>query len=256
MRGPLDFATIAMATNYELRRIVDGGAAEEMRNATFQACRNYVVKLECVKDDKVVGYFSGFMYHDDEPLILTSGRIDCFGGATKYFALFYEGTSLHRRVELQALKMGWPLGEQRTSCGTTYNAHKPDLALFQCDYIPAHGPRPFAAAQPHVGSTVFIIGFKGKEEPQLSLCEGHVSYAGLSNLLVTADYDDGYSGSPVFNANGFLIGMVSAGDGDTCAPTRTEERCTNKNVVVVPALFIHNCLCAPQPERSYPGFRG
>eukprot|EP00955_Chlamydomonas_euryale_P100183 365266-Chlamydomonas_euryale.AAC.3 len=228
--------------DYQLGRSVISAAAEHKRKVIYEGCKNYVVKLECLKDNKVVGFFNGFMYHD-LPLILTSGHIDCYAGATNYFALFYEGTALQQKVELKPLKFGQPAGVQQTFDGIPYNAHDPDLALFESSHNPVHGCRPFGAGQPSVGATVFIIGFKDKEEPQLSISEGHVSYVGISCFHVAAYADNGYSGSPVFNADGYVIGMVMAGDGHT-----------NKNVVVVPTTTIDNWLRLG--EISHPGFRG
>ena len=220
------------------------------RKVIYEGCKDYVVKLECMKDNQVVGFFNGFMYHDDQPLILTSGHIDCYAEATNYFAWFFEGTALQQRVELQSLMFGRPVGVNRTTDGITYNGHDPDLALFASNK-PVHDghvmdmiyrPRPFGAGQPSVGATVFIVGFKGKQEPQLSISEGHVSYAGIScfHVSITAYADNGYSGSPVFNADGYVVGMVMSGD--------------DKNVVAVPTTTIDTWL--RMGENSYPGFRG
>jgi hypothetical protein len=237
--------SMGFPVDYMLGRSVISTAAEHKRKVIYEGCKNYVVKLECMKDNQVVGFFNGFMYHDDQPLILTSGHIDCYAEATNYFALFYEGTALQQRVELQSLMFGRPVGVNRTTDGITYNGHDPDLALFASSYKPVHGLRPFGAGQPSVGATVFIVGFKGKQEPQLSISEGHVSYVGIScfHVSITAYADNGYSGSPVFNADGYVIGMVMSGDGHT-----------NKNVVAVPTTTIDTWL--RMGENSYPGFRG
>ena len=83
-----------------------------------------------------------------------------------------------------------------------------------------------------MGDTTFIVGFKGKSEPQLSFSDGHVAYAGFSVLHMTNNNaDNGYSGSPVFNDAGFIIGMVQGKEGTTLM-----------HVNVVPATIMpHGC---------------
>jgi hypothetical protein len=63
---------------------------------------------------------------------------------------------------------------------------------------------------PRIGATAHIVGFKGTDEPQLSIFDGTVSYvpAAADAMLLTAYADNGLSGSPVFNGDGYIIGMV------------------------------------------------
>lgn len=224
--------------NYELGRIVGHAAAEERRKSVYNGSKNYVVKLECEKDDAVVGFFNGFMYCE-KPLIITSGHIDSWAGATKYFAVFYEGTTQQTRRELSLLRAGTSTGTQLTGEGITYEGHNPDMALFEIlGYEPIR-PLPPCATKAAVGDTVFIVGFKGKSEPQLSFSEGVVAYADLLTFQVTAYADNGYSGSPVYNADGFVIGMVQGPEGFTM-----------KMVTVVPVELMHMSLV----NSSHPGF--
>lgn len=234
LRGAMGFPV-----DYELgQRIMSG---EHKRTAIFGACKNYVVKLECQRDDVVVGFFNGYMYCDD-PLILTAGHVNGYDGATKVFACFYEGTILSNRVELELIKVGNPLGSRLTSTGVIYNAYDPDCAVYKSPTpLPAASVRPYAATA-SVGDTSLIVGFKGKGEPQLSFSDGHVAYAGLSVLQVTNNADNGYSGSPVFNSAGFIIGMVQG-----------EEGTTFKHVNVVPATIINQWLLLPP---GCPAFKG
>jgi hypothetical protein len=234
--------------NYELGRAVSDNMAEMKRKAIYEGCKNYVVKLICLDTfGNTCGFFNGFMYCSDEPLILTSGHMINFNGATRYQATFFQGTACEQRVELQLVKTGFPIAHT-SSNGTPCVVYNPDTALFKYDAkaIPPHPLRPYAA-QASVGDTVFIAGFKGKEEPQLSFSDGIVSWIGWSKntteMHVTAYADNGYSGSPVFNADGYVIGMVKGGDGHTI-----------KQVVVVPVANIHQWLGASEPVQ--PGFKG
>jgi len=239
---------MAFPVYYELGRDVNND--EWKRKAIYHACsKDYVFKLVCEKEGVVVGHFNGFMYTNEPPRILTSGHIVGYAGASKYFACFYEGPNLANlayRVELELVKAGQHLGTKQTSRGVTVNVFSPDAAVFK--FAPGHSvqpvatPRPFAATAA-VGDTAFIVGFEAiaRDEPQLNFSEGVVSYSGLNALHTTARADDGYAGSPVFNGNGYIIGMVQGGEG------------TTKCVIVVPAPVLHMWLIMP-PE--CPGFRG
>ena len=78
-----------------------------------------------------------------------------------------------------------------------------------------------------------IVGFKGRHAPQLSFADGSVSFIDLDFMTVTAYGDNGLSGSPVFDIDGFLIGMVEGGEA---------EGMTNKQVRCVSAKTIHHFL--------------
>jgi len=235
---------MGMPVDYELGR--DIGTDERKRKAIFEGCKDYVFKLVCEEGGVVKGHFNGFMYTNEPPLILTSGHIMNYNGCSKYFACFYQGTEQADRVELQLLKAGLHQGTEQTSSGLTINEYSPDAAVFKFapgSSVPlVSAPRPFAATA-SVGDTAFIVGFKAKDEPQLSFSEGVVSYSGVTVLHTTAYADNGYSGSPVFNNDGFVIGMVQGDEGTT-----------TKQVTAVPATVLHSWLSMLPP--SCPGFSG
>jgi hypothetical protein len=222
--------------DYESGRIVGHTVPEERCTSVYNG---YVIKLECEKDDVVVGFFNGFMYCE-KPLIITSGQIDSWAGATKYFAVFYEGTEQQTRCELSLLHTGTSTGTRLTGDGISYEGHNPDMALFQIlGYEPIR-PQPPCATRATVGDTVFIVGFKGKSEPQLSFSEGVLAHADLLTFQVTACADNGYyPGSPVINADGFIIGLVQGPEGFTM-----------NMVTVVPVALMHLSLVSS----SLPGF--
>ncbi|PNH00908.1 hypothetical protein TSOC_013245 [Tetrabaena socialis] len=80
---------------------------------------------------------------------------------------------------------------------------------------PAHPPRPHGSVAA-TGDSAYVIGFAGLE---LSLKSGTVSSVGFmggatspfGSFTIDTYAEPGYSGSPILNMDGFLIGMVQAG---------------------------------------------
>ncbi|GFR50961.1 hypothetical protein Agub_g13281 [Astrephomene gubernaculifera] len=212
---------------------------EAKLKAIYQGCNNYVVKLVCSGGGTTKGFFNGFFYSDSN-LILSSGHISGFGGADKYEALFFHGTALAKRCELKLLHLGSFVGQATSSAGIPFNVYNPDVAVLECPDVPPHPPRPFAEVV-SPGASVCVVGFKGVDEPQLSISDGIVSYSGMDTMHITAHVDDRYSGSPVLSTQGYVVGMVKAGLGTTI-----------KQVEVVSAQTIHSFLVS----KGLPGFKG
>lgn len=243
LRGAMGFPV-----DYELGAAISKHH-EFRRKAVYEATKNFVVKITCYKAEngiglKPCGFFNGFFYNTDTPLVLTSGHIDGFNGASHYKASFFYATSHWYECDLQLVKTGPSIGQQTTSDGKVFNAHDPDVAVFSCDQssLPPHPPRPFAAPAT-VGDTVYVVGFKGIDEAQLTFSEGVVSYQSVSSMTVTAYADAGFSGCPVLNMDGFLVGMVVAGDGFAI-----------KQVKILPAQLLHAVLVISEPV--LPGLSG
>lgn len=204
----------------------------------YEGCKNYVVKLQCTGHGNT-SFFNGFFYSDNNH-ILTSGHIVGFNGADKYYAVFDKGTSQEATSELQLLHVGTLVREATNSSDVPFNVYVPDVAVFQCPYVPAHPPRPFAIrASP--GDQVCVVGFRGVDEAQLSISDGIVSYVNMETMHITAHADEGYSGSPVLSSEGYVVGMVKVGVGTSI-----------KQVEVVPADNIHSFL----RSKGLPGFQG
>ena len=115
-----------------------------------------------------------------------------------------------------------------------------NAVLFTCDHVPPHPHRPLARAC-GVGDIAYVVGFKGKAEHQLSFIDVVVSYLGLREMTITSHADNGYTGCPVFDLDGFLIGMVKGGQCQTMW-----------EVVVVPSATIDALLLQSPPA---PGLR-
>lgn len=221
--------------DYELGRALLGGA--EKRRAIHEGCKNYTVKLECVDGGRnTIGFFNGFMYRDGQPLILTAGHIVGWNGTVTCYAIFLKGTPSESRHELKLLRTGRYVRDATRPAADgsliNFKIYDPDVALFEvpagCGALPAHLPRPYAS-MPRIGDTAYVVGFKGTDEPQLSIFDGTVSYvpATADAMLLTAYVDDGLSGSPVFNGDGYVIGMVTSGDdGHTTQQAKALPTCT------------------------------
>eukprot|EP00955_Chlamydomonas_euryale_P108253 365832-Chlamydomonas_euryale.AAC.8 len=260
---------------------------ETKLKAIYEGCKSYVVNLVCSRGDET-GFFNGFFYNDSN-LVLTSGHISGWNGADKYEALYFQGTTLERRCELKLLHLGSFVRQEISDTGTPFNVRKgkegtkagkgqdetSDVTVLECPDVPSHPPRPYAE-QGHPGASVCVVGFKGVEEPQLSICDGVVSYTGLNvmhtglnvmhtglnvmhtgldvmhtgldvmhtglNVMhITAHADDGYSGSPVLSTEGYVVGMIKG-----------EVGTTSKQVKVVDVKTIHSFLVS----KGLPGFQG
>jgi S1-C subfamily serine protease len=224
--------------DYELGQAIIKNNEAKLK-AIYEACKGYVVKLISSKGGQNQGFFNGFFYSDSN-IILSSGHICGFNGADKYEAVFYQGSTLEHRVELELLHVGSFVHDTTTHNGTPVKVYNPDVAVLECPNVPPHPPRPFAE---HVtpGTLVCVVGFKGVEEPQLSISDGIVSYVGFDSMHITAHADDGYSGSPVLSTQGYVVGMIKGALGTTI-----------KQVEVVSAQKIHDFLVS----KGLPGFMG
>jgi len=236
---------MGFSIDYELGRSMST-LSESRGKAIFQGCKNYVVKLIACKPGPEggplveCGFFNGFFYNDKEPLILTCGHIDGWNGATSYYALLYHGTPMEQRLDVEFIKVGSETGPQQAPDGTWFKGHEPDLALLKASGQPAHPPRPFAA-QVTTGDTVFVIGFKGKNEAQLTFDQGIVAYRGMQEMLLTGYAENGFSGCPVISFDGFFAGMVVGCDGYTVKHTKA-----------ISAEIIHSWLQGG--DAKFPGF--
>ncbi|EFJ47113.1 hypothetical protein VOLCADRAFT_92229 [Volvox carteri f. nagariensis] len=188
-----------------LDRLIDPGPGDGVRTALQELCKlifnrskNLVVKIvgckrrqESTSDLEPVIYLNGFFYSNSDPYILTCAH-GLKSGATDFFALMSDGSAFNDQV---------PIKLEPT--------HPPQL----------HG------AMEAVGDSTYMIGFAGRDAPQLSSNSGTISSVGFM----------GYSGSPILNMDGFLIGMVQAG----------HDPNGSKQVTAIPAqginMFLQTC---------------
>lgn len=214
---------------------MDLGASLAMESV-YNMCKRIVVKIICfTDDDKQCGFFNGFFYHDTEPYILTCGHSVRFGGATKYKALLPDGNS--DLVDLQLTKQ-WHV-----------------VAVFTFSYGLKRCPFATTAA---IRDTVFAVGFGGCDERQPMLVKGTVSYDGMGGMAIVVCNDNNddngvstgcplFPGCPVFNVDGFIVGMVV---GEDLRGTLTNIQHVN----AIQAMVIHTWLISVDPV--LPGLQG
>ena len=193
---------------------------EFVKKAIHEGCKNnYVVKLKCSGENGPVHHFNGFFYSDSE-YVVTTGRIVEYEGASKYQAVLYKGTE-EQSCDLELIKI-----------------FNPDVAVFRCLEAPPPNPMKPYGAQVYIGDLVHIVGFKGEDDLQPGISDGTVSYKDLRSMHVRDA--EGYSGSPVMSAGGFVVGMVKWSEAKQAAV----------EVVCVPTInyFLRSI--------GLPGFRG
>mmetsp|Transcript_37806 Transcript_37806/g.106836 ORF Transcript_37806/g.106836 Transcript_37806/m.106836 type:complete len:235 (-) Transcript_37806:67-771(-) len=212
-RGAMGFPV-----DYELG-LAHSRVAETWREHIYTVSKVFVIKISCESGGREIGFFNGFLYCDNAPYVITCGHIMKVQDVTRYLATTFDGTQRSSRVELAP---------------RFHSLEAPDVAVFEyTSGVPPHAPRPLPA-EVAIGQTVYVVGFKGMQEPQLTFTDGIVAhYNPFVDPLIscTAYADDVFSGSPVFNIYGFLVGMVQGCQGTTI-----------HLVKLVPALEIHRFL--------------
>eukprot|EP00983_Pelagomonas_calceolata_P045197 1139615-Pelagomonas_calceolata.AAC.1 len=165
--------------------------------ALFNATKDYVVKIVCKNAaGEECGFFNGFFYHDTEPYIITTARIIGFEGACQYTMMLFDGTKLSKEYAREVVKCNFAL----------------DVAVFRCVIRLPHPPSSKAAVV-GISHTVFVVGFEGHSDAQLTFNEGRVTHMSFDGTFSTSAYADaGVSGAPVFNMDGYFVGMVKSGE--------------------------------------------
>jgi S1-C subfamily serine protease len=225
-------ASMGFPVSFELGMNMDQ-EIQEHGKYIFQCSKNYVVKIVCKETDTQTGQLTfcgqlnGFFYHDSEPYIITTAHI-FNSGATAFAARFFtpNGFDDHELIPVCH-------GEKKL---TTDNPPTPfwvpDVAVFKLasGILPPHPHRPLATFG-YTGDHAYVVGYPVDTAEELSYTKGMVSHSKFERMTITAYADDGFSGSPVLNLRGCLIGMVQGGHGRTI-----------KQVNVVPATIVHYFL--------------
>jgi hypothetical protein len=230
--------------DYELGRVVSK-YRQERRKQVLNVVKHQVVKIVCSDGNgDCVGFFNAFFYLDTEPLLLTAGHIVGWNGATVYTAVLQQRTESELCVQLgQPIKVGAEAGMQHTAQGVAFMSRQPDIAVFRCPQQPPVPPRCSAALIAATGDDFYSVGYKGVDEAQLVFSEGTITSVGLSGMVLSGCIDESFSGAPVFNSDGYLVGMVQGGDGTAIM-----------QVNMVPTYTIHHFLQTGEPV--LPGLRG
>jgi len=187
--------------------------------ALFNATKDYVVKIVCKNAaSEECGFFNGFFYHDTEPYIITTAHIIGFEGASQYLMMLFDGTRLSEEYAMEVVKCNFAL----------------DVAVFRCVTRLPHPPSSKAAV---VGISHMVLAV-GHSDAQLTFNEGKVTHLSFDGTFSVSTYADAvFSGAPIFNMDGYFVGMVKSGEGTYI-----------KQPVCVGATKIHNALVSePHP---------
>lgn len=169
---------------------------EELDRDILARTEPYVVKLYGRDDaDQPLGEFSGIL-HAPQPLIWTMGHALQFGkdanssGVTSFVAVYQDGSQEHVSVEVPPVP-GFDLLLLRGSRASD----KPLAAAIaaRCDIAYTLGCMPGSA--------------------RVRIDRGVVAAAEPCAWYVAAHAGEGWSGGPVVNRNGRLLGLVQAGAG-------------------------------------------
>ena len=102
--------------------------------------------------------------------------------------------------------------------------------------MPALAP-PLPPHAPSIGDKTYIMAYTGGASRELNISDGIVSAASWNKYTTTAYADNGYSGAPVIDMRGFLLGIVVEGIGATI-----------KQVSFMPATAIQAFLQTGGPQ--------
>lgn len=175
-----------------------------------------------------VGEFSGFL-HDS--VIVTAGH-----------AMQFCGKATGSTSPVQAFKAVYPDGTEEAVqvLFAPPPSNIPDLMLLKG----SHKSEPFRGKAVTMMETVYAFGYSGGEglqAGQLPSCsKGSIASVVPGAVAITAHADDGFSGGPVVDILGRLVGVVQGGMGTTIL-----------RVGIIPSYDVHSYLLqAGQPGLS------
>lgn len=213
--------------------------AERRSKQLAERARLLMVHVACIAaGGEHVGYLNGVFYlgGGQDPLVLTTGHVLGWGGAVAYEAFFRDEDGSDHAAPLEMLKAG-AVNHSIKAQPPAAHEYYPDLAVFRAvmqggQAMPMLAP-PMPPAVPWLGDKTFILAYTGADH-NLNFTEGTVSSAGLDVYHTTAYADSGFSGAPVINTRGFLLGLVVRGIGTTI-----------KQVAFIPSNVIQGFLLGP-----------
>ena len=228
-----------LPVEYELGRAT-AELVEKRGKQLLSRSKSLLALLLCVDaGENIVGAMNGTFYlgGGQLPLILTTAHIIGWGGAVKYRASFDSEDGVPCLLDLELLKSGAVIPHE-TAAPPQAHKFSPDLAVFRCktDRMPALAP-PLPPRAPSIGDKTYIMAYTGGASRVLNMSDGIVSAASWNKYTTTAYADHGYSGAPVIDMRGFLLGVVVDGIGASI-----------KQVSFVPATTIHAFLQTGEPQ--------
>jgi len=181
-------------------------------------------------EGKVVVTLNGVFYLGDgqAPLVLTTAHIIGWGGAETYKARVMIEGGLTGLIDMQLLKAGKKMVDI-VAASPQPHEYFPDVAVFECLQQPPMLPPPMPAKTSSLGDICYILAYTG--DGQLNFSCGMVSSVSVNLCTTTAYADNGFSGAPVIDQRGCLLGLVTRGHGNS-----------NKQVSFLPVTLIQGYL--------------
>mmetsp|Transcript_8089 Transcript_8089/g.23205 ORF Transcript_8089/g.23205 Transcript_8089/m.23205 type:complete len:244 (-) Transcript_8089:145-876(-) len=167
-----------------------------------------------------------------DPFVLTTAHIIDWGGAETYKARVNTEGGLTGLIDMELLKAGEKMVDVLVA---NPQAHEyfPDVAVFKCLQQPPMLPPPMPAKPSFLGDICYILAYTG--DRQLNFSCGMVSSVSVNLCTTTAYADSGFSGAPVVDQRGCLLGLVTRGHGNS-----------NKQVSFLPVTLIQGYLVGLQ----------
>ena len=228
--------------------------AEKRGKHMIERSKSLLVHMVCMDPhDEIVGNFNGLFYlgGGQDPLVLTIAHMICFNGATKYMAAFYAEDGTTHMLGLALLKAGAEVPGVQPPPAPQAHVYLPDLAVFRVNTsgtdMPMLAP-PLPPAVTSIGDKTYIIALTA-DDHTLSFSEGVVSSVCIDACTTTAYADHGYSGAPVIDMRGHLLGLVVRGVGTAIKLVE----------FIPPSTYRHSCRLEPrncmvsQPSRPSSG---
>ncbi|PNW85021.1 hypothetical protein CHLRE_03g168300v5 [Chlamydomonas reinhardtii] len=149
------------------------------------------------RDGAPAGEFSGFQYSTSSNTIVGAAHMVGFSGLPRGSGPLAEMFKARYADGFEEVV------EVRNSAADQL----PDIAIL-CGSRPA--PRPMVGAHCNTGDTVYALGFSPHFTTP-SFSKGIVSNSKIGSITITAHADNGYSGGPVVNTRGQLVGTIKGG---------------------------------------------
>ncbi|EFJ39319.1 hypothetical protein VOLCADRAFT_101114 [Volvox carteri f. nagariensis] len=185
----------------------------------FIKYRPLLVKIYGASNDGTpAGEFSGFLYSQAAEIIVTAGHIVGFSGvgpqgrgppAEKFRARYEDGF------------------EEDVMLVNHVPNNVPDIAILRGS---RRAPHSLLGDLCSTGDIVYAFGFS-TFFPSPSFSKGMVSSTRVGQVAITAHADNGYSGGPVLDCRGQLVGLIKGSIGTTII-----------QVGITPAVDLHTVL--------------
>jgi len=204
---------------------------EKRGKQLLQRAQNLVPQLLAYDaEGKVTCTLNGVFYlgGGQDPCVLTTAHIIGRGGAETYKARVSTEGGLTGLMDMELLKAGEKMLDVLAASPQAHE-YFPDVAVFKCLQQPPMLPPPMPAKPSSPGDLCYILAYTG--DKQLNCSSGMVTSVAVNLCTTTAYADSTFTGAPVIDQRGCLLGLVTRGHGNS-----------NKQVSFLPVTLIQGYL--------------